>query len=176
MPLFDYKVFDKEGNFVCEREEFFRSYKDAKEQVEFISEDGEIYFGYKQTALIAKTQGYWNSVPTWEPGLGCFVNNSKHRDQIAQAKGLVAQDDVSSNKHLHRDLMEKKMAYNAYWDKRHDDFHNLVDAEMKKGFSRERAELNASQEWLTDDKLEADKRHYKPEVANKKAPTNLTIK
>lgn len=176
MPYFDYKIYDSEGNFIDEREEFFRSYKDAKEQLEFVSDEGEIFFGYKKFPTIAKTPGRWESTGWFEPGLGTYVKNSADRDRIASLKGLVAQDDVSSNKHLHRDLMEKKIAYNAYWDKRHEDFHNLVDSEMKKGFSRERAELNASQEWLTDDKLEADKRHYKPEVAAKKAPTNLTIK
>lgn len=176
MPLYDYKVFDKEGNFICEREEFFKSHKDAKDQVEFVSDEGEIYFGYKQISLIAKTQGNWSGHGWFEKGLGTWVKNSKDRDRIASEKGLVAQDDASSNKHMARDLMEKKIAYNAYWDKRHAEFHNIVDAEMKKGFSRERAEQNASLEWGSEDKLAEDKKHFSDKVNKMSAPTNLTIK
>ena len=47
---------------------------------------------------------------------------------------------------------------------------------MKKGFSRERAEQNASLEWGSEDKLAEDKKHFSDKVNKMSAPTNLTIK
>lgn len=176
MPIFQYKLYDDEGNYRGEWEELFKSYKDAKDKMTFQDDEGNTFYGEKQLALIAKTPGAWESSGWWEPGVNSWVKNSKDRDRIAAQKGLVAQDDVSSNKYLHQDMMEKKQAYNKYWDARHEEYHNIVEAEMKKGFSKERAELNASLEWGTESKLEEDKKHFSPKIQNMKTPTNLTIK
>ena len=177
MPLVSYNVLNADGEWVCEYEQIFKRVVDAPEKLELQSDEGETYYAEKVLVpVIAKTPGLWKSVPTWEPGLGAYVNNSKHRDQIAQAKGLVARDDVSSSKHLVNDMLEKKKQQNAYWDKRHEEYQTLLDAEIKKGFSKERAEHNASLEWGREDKLNEDKKHYNDKVANMKVPTNLNIK
>ena len=73
-------------------------------------------------------------------------------------------------------MMEKKIAYNQYWDARHEEYQTLLNTEMKKGFSQERAEQNASLEWSREDKLNEDKKHFSDKVANMKVPTNLNIK
>lgn len=176
MPVYEYKLYDKDGNYRGEWEQLFKSYKDAKDKMEFQDDEGNTFYGEKQLSLIARTTGKWESAGWFEPGLGSYVKNSADRDRIAQAKGLVAQDDVSSNKHLHKDMMEKKIAYNQYWDARHEEYQTLLNTEMKKGFSQERAEQNASLEWSREDKLNEDKKHFSDKVANMKVPTNLNIK
>lgn len=176
MPVYEYKLYDSEGNYRGEWEQLFKSYKDAKDNMTFEDDEGNVFYGEKQLSLIAKTPGKWESTGWYEPGLGTYVKNSAERDKLAQAKGLVARDDVSSSKHLVNDMLEKKKQQNAYWDKRHEEYQTLLNAEIKKGFSKERAEHNASLEWGREDKLNEDKKHYNDKVANMKVPTNLNIK
>lgn len=43
----------------------------------------------------AKTAGKWGeSAGRFDRGLGCYVRDSRHRDQVMAAKGLVAETDM----------------------------------------------------------------------------------
>ena len=177
MPIFEYKLYDDEGNYCGMWEELFKSHKDAKDEITFTDEDGKNYRGEKQLALIARTLGHWESAPRWDPSVNAVVKNSKDRDRIAAEKGLVAWEDASGgNKYFTQDLWEKKKAQNDHWDARHQEFFDIKERETRAGRSEEQAELQASIEWGSEDKLKQDQKFYTKGLAERKLPTNLTRK
>lgn len=177
MPLFEYSIYTSDGHYIGDHEELFRSHKDALDEMEFAGDDGEVLIGKKKLPIFARTLGHWESAPRWDSSVGAIVKNSKDRDRIAASKGLVAWDDASGgNKYFSQDLMEKKAAANAHWDKRHQEFFDIKEREMRNGRSEEQAELHASIEWGSESKLKEDQKFYNKGVAERKLPTNLVRK
>ena len=177
MPIFSYDIYDAEGNHLGEHDELFRSYKDAKEEMEFSGDDGEVLYGKKKLPLFARTLGHWESAPRWDPSVNAVVKNSKDRDRIAAEKGLISWEDASGgNKYFKEDLWEKKAAENAHWDKRHQEFFDIKDREMRNGRSEQQAELQASIEWGSEDKLKEDQRFINKKVAERKLPSNISVR
>jgi hypothetical protein len=157
MPIFEYEVYDPDGNSVGYWENIFKSAAEAPEQMLF--EDG--YTGKKQISVIARTLGKWVSTDSYDPTLKTVVKNENHRDQLLKQKGWARPEDFN-NKHLAQDMFDKQVERNAYWDKRNEEFASLCEGYKKQGFDNATCEAKAAVDWGTRDKLAQDKKYHKP--------------
>jgi len=120
MPLFDYICTE------CSHttEELFSVHEEKPTSIECEKCGKDAIFIFP---MIARTSGRWgDSNAHFDSGLGTYVENSMHKEQILKERGLVSESDMGS--HWHEDRAEGiKDA-----DKKEEQLYNTYNANIKK--------------------------------------------
>lgn len=100
MPLYEYtcKSCSAFNEILCEMEE--------RDTQRCENCNGELNL---MLSVFAKTPGLWgDSTRYYDRGLGTWVNNTKHKDQIMKERGLVQLSDEQIDDNLHAVITEHK--------------------------------------------------------------------